>query len=187
MKERPEIRKRTMENFVVAFWKLYEHKPLYKISIRELSDTAGYNRSTFYDYFSDIDALLAYAEDLLLVSLTECLEKTVQNNTAQETLKNAAVFFDRYGYYLGILFGPKGDPAFSEKYKTAIRPMIIEQLDIHADNSNIELISEYVLGAIVSSLLYWQKHQSYPAAELAAIIHTMMTSGIYALISGKPD
>ena len=34
--------------FLTAFWKLYEKKELEKISIRELCQTAGYNRTTFY-------------------------------------------------------------------------------------------------------------------------------------------
>ncbi len=38
-------------------------KPIEKISIRELTDTAGYNRTTFYNYFSDIYDVLDYIEN----------------------------------------------------------------------------------------------------------------------------
>lgn len=44
----------TEQEFITAFWKLYDILPIEKISIQRLCRTAGYNRSTFYNHFTDI-------------------------------------------------------------------------------------------------------------------------------------
>ncbi len=49
-----------------AFITLYQEKPIEKISVRELTDAAGYNRATFYIYDKDIYDLLKSIESRLL-------------------------------------------------------------------------------------------------------------------------
>jgi AcrR family transcriptional regulator len=66
MHRQPQIQERTKENLAEALFQLYETKPLYRISIRELTERAGYHRSTFYLYFRNIDELLHFAEDHLI-------------------------------------------------------------------------------------------------------------------------
>lgn len=57
--------------FLTAFWKLYEKKELEKISIRELCQTAGYNRTTFYVYYDDIYDLLDKAIESIFLPIRE--------------------------------------------------------------------------------------------------------------------
>ena len=60
------------EDFIIAFWELYQKKRIEKISIRELCEVAGYNRSTFYTYFKDIfDLLDKFVEELILPLINE--------------------------------------------------------------------------------------------------------------------
>jgi len=63
MNKQPEITEQTRKNIIMAFCKLYEEKPIEKISVKEIIALAGYNRSTFYEYFTDIYALLKFIED----------------------------------------------------------------------------------------------------------------------------
>lgn len=63
MKKQPEITGQTRKNIIRAFCRLYEEKPIEKISVKDVIALAGYNRSTFYVYFSDIYALLEYIEN----------------------------------------------------------------------------------------------------------------------------
>ena len=44
----------TREFFMEAFLKALREKPLNKISVKELCQRTGYNRSTFYYYFEDV-------------------------------------------------------------------------------------------------------------------------------------
>lgn len=56
-------RQDTEKDFITAFWKLYADRPKEKISVSMLCDTAGYNRSTFYNHFEDIHDLFEKAVD----------------------------------------------------------------------------------------------------------------------------
>ena len=59
-------KEQTKENLVEAFWTLYKDKPLEKITVKEITDKAGYNRGTFYSYFKDTYEMQKYVRDSLL-------------------------------------------------------------------------------------------------------------------------
>lgn len=63
MKKQPEVTDATREAFVNAFFQLAKTKSINRITIREITSLAGYNRTTFYRYFEDVYALVEYAED----------------------------------------------------------------------------------------------------------------------------
>ena len=46
-----------------AFFTMLEREPMHKISVKELCEIAQINRSTFYDHYSDIYALLDAVEE----------------------------------------------------------------------------------------------------------------------------
>ena len=46
MKKQPHITEQTKNNLRIAFWSLYAQKPIEKISIKEITELAGYNRET---------------------------------------------------------------------------------------------------------------------------------------------
>ena len=50
MKKQPHITEQAKNNLRIAFWSLYAQKPIEKISIKEITELAGYNRGTFYLY-----------------------------------------------------------------------------------------------------------------------------------------
>ncbi|WP_339255351.1 TetR/AcrR family transcriptional regulator [Paenibacillus sp. FSL R5-0713] len=66
MKKQPQITEKTRQKFIVVFCELYSQKPIEKISVQEIANNSGYNRSTFYQYFTDIYALLDAVENDLL-------------------------------------------------------------------------------------------------------------------------
>lgn len=49
-----------------AFWELYKNKSIEKISVREITERAGYNRGTFYLYYKDVYDILEQSEQLLI-------------------------------------------------------------------------------------------------------------------------
>jgi AcrR family transcriptional regulator len=66
MKKQPQITEKTRQTFINVFCELYSQKPIEKISVQEITNKAGYNRSTFYQYFTDIYELLDFVENDLL-------------------------------------------------------------------------------------------------------------------------
>lgn len=186
MNKQPEVRKRTKENLIEAFWKIYSKNMLYKITIKEITEMAGYNRSTFYEYFTDINDLLEYAETKLIDEMIEYLENTIKNLDSKEVIVKAAKAYEHYGYYLSILLGSKGDPAFAGKYKRAIKPLLLKELNMNEDDPSADILCEYSLGAIISCIIYWyDNNKQFPAEQLASLLHTLLTKGIVTMLKNN--
>ncbi|WP_339308302.1 TetR/AcrR family transcriptional regulator [Paenibacillus sp. FSL R5-0519] len=87
MKKQPQITEKTRQKFIEVFCGLYSQKPIEKISVQEIANNSGYNRSTFYQYFTDIYALLdAVENDLLNDIKKELANKELSMHTVQESL-----------------------------------------------------------------------------------------------------
>ncbi len=63
MNKQPEITDATREALVNAFFQLARKNNITQITVREIINSAGYSRATFYRYFKDVFALVEYAED----------------------------------------------------------------------------------------------------------------------------
>mgnify|MGYP002917598254 FL=1 len=57
-----------------AFMDLLKQKPIQSISIRELCETAGINRGTFYTHYADIYDLMQRIEEEMLADFEKALE-----------------------------------------------------------------------------------------------------------------
>ena len=71
MRKQPQITAQTRENLIEAFWSLYCENRIETITVKEISNRAGYNRGTFYEYFSDVYDVLGEIEKSLIPSLDE--------------------------------------------------------------------------------------------------------------------
>ena len=67
-----QMREYTRQAIMEAFWTLYREKPIERISVKEITELAGYNRSTFYEYFTDTYSVLEAIEEELLDYAREC-------------------------------------------------------------------------------------------------------------------
>lgn len=84
MNKQPEVTDATREALVDAFFKAARKKNIDQITIKEITDLAGYNRTTFYRYFVDVYALVEYAEDEFLKSTKKALDEQFSGNNFGE-------------------------------------------------------------------------------------------------------
>lgn len=82
MNKQPEITDATREAILTAFFQLAKIKGIRQITIREITNLAGYNRTTFYRYFEDIYALIEYAEDDFFRNTQNALREQFRENAA---------------------------------------------------------------------------------------------------------
>ena len=138
MNKQPEVTKQTMENLENAFWKIYAQKGIDKIAVKEITDTAGYNRGTFYLYYKDIYHMLDKIEMRILEDMTNehpgkfnhGKEQECCNEDTVELIDKISETYNKYKKYLDVLFGEHGDPGFIEKWKTQmkadLRPKLVD-------------------------------------------------------------
>jgi AcrR family transcriptional regulator len=168
-----------------AFWALYKKHAIENISVRDITELAGYNRSTFYEYFTDVYDLLNQIEQKLIERFVMELIKNVSNPESAETINRMACVFDEYGQYLSVLLGAKGDPAFAVKIKEALKPRLMQTAGL-SDNFDTQLLYEFTIGAMLSALTYWyNKGTPIPPSEFATSIRSILMRGSLAMIREK--
>ena len=94
MKKQPHITEQTKNNQRSAFWSLYAQKPIEKISIKEITELAGYNRGTFYLYYNDVYDLLHQIEEEILGKITDVLNDSLEKNDTFDLSGQMGILLD---------------------------------------------------------------------------------------------
>ncbi len=156
MRKQPEITDKTRQTFVNVFCDLYSRKPIEKISIQEIAKQSGYNRSTFYQYFTDIYELLDYVEERILHSINEEMAdikfSTHTFQDALECLKNVEDIA-----MLKALLGDYGSVRFVERLKREI-PFERLIVNFQADDVLTPYLIEFYISTLISMFRLWVRN-----------------------------
>lgn len=168
-----EVSARTRQNLMDAFWELYCEKRIEKITVREITAKAGYNRGTFYEYFLDVYDVLEQIEKSLLPSLEDIPPIAPCKNEPPMPIDSLIKLYSKSSKYYAVLLGDKGDPAFAGKMKNEIKSKLMEQ--VQADSKEmieIDYTLEYMLSAMIGILTYWFKNNGNISQEdLVALMY----------------
>ncbi len=186
MKKQPEITDRTRQKFVDAFWTLAKKKPVSKIAVSELTRLAGYNRSTFYEYFLDIDDLLSYIEDKLI----EKVKASAQDSLSDD--KSSASFFtmvfSAMNEEIYILLGPNGDSSFLPRARTELIPLASQFLPCPSDLENFDYLVAFVNSAMFGLLEHWhEKNKNISPEEISELMQRLVYGGIRGYIGRESE
>jgi len=191
MGKQSESKNITKENLMATFWSLYQKKTIEKITVREVAQLAGYNRSTFYDYFIDIYDILDQLQDALLDYIHVAVSKYKSEGFNQEIIEYITNTFSAKGEYFSVFLGENRDPNFPGKMKNVIRPIFYEVWGLNEDDIQASLVFEFAISAIIGVLSYWYKtERNMPYEKLLAITKSMMANGVFTelqKISNRPD
>ena len=182
MKKQPEITENTKQTFVNNFCELYSKKPIEKISIQEIANLSGYNRSTFYQYFADIYDLLDYVEtDLLSYIKGELVKKEESADTVQDMLH----CFEKDSHILALnaLFGDYGSTRFLERLKREI-PIDKWELNLPEGSITTPYLVEFYMSTAISLFRFWIRQQKdLTRDELFELVHNLYTGGVSSIIN----
>jgi len=151
MNKQSQITDATREAFVTAFFLLAENKNIYSITIREITETAGYNRTTFYRYFQDVFALIEYAEDEFI---NDMLNSTLPvlgegNELNEEFFRVYLSKFYEHRDRLSVLFGDQNRAHFIQR----IQEQTSNRLNLHiADTPENKVVMYIYLTGIFSAM-----------------------------------
>ena len=173
--------------FLTAFWKLYEKKELEKISIRELCQTAGYNRTTFYVYYDDIYDLLDKAIESIFLPIREEIIRRIDFSRALQVSAFGEIFLQalrKEDTHIELLFKRHHYLLLGEKLKKEWMALLREKY------SGREL--EYQLSAVMGVIKYWlQTGKKLPQQELVRRIYRISENGVFSIVreelGGKSD
>ncbi len=181
MKKNPAITAQTKQNLLDAFWELYCTKRIEKITIKEITTRAGYNRSTFYEYFTDVYDVLEQLENTLIAKLQELPLQQLSSPDDPFPFEALVSMYSHHSKYLVVLLGDHGDPAFQGRVKASMKPMIKATLVARGAKDDFELdyTLEYALSAMIGILSYWFNQENPPSIEkLMELLTDLSSEGV---------
>ncbi|MDK2967557.1 TetR/AcrR family transcriptional regulator [Lacrimispora sp.] len=179
MKKQPEITKQTKQNLADAFWQIYCKKRIEKITVKDITEKAGYNRSTFYEYYTDVYDVLEQIESSVLPDI-EKHKKIAHIKSIHFPIRHLVEVFNKNKQYLIVLLGKNGDPAFRDKmkntYKDLVRPIL---QSTETDDYTLEYGLEYAMSAIIGMITYCFTTEEHPDIErMAELLSSFMSHGV---------
>lgn len=188
----------TKQEFITAFWKLYERKPIEKISISQLCQTAGYNRATFYNHFENIYDLLNKSVKSLLIPVknsvpsAQHLYALLQQNLIGEIL---FACFRQQNKYIELLFKRRDYYVLGKQVKKEFLAHIFQKTGGEPENpenlESIEILLEYQIAAVLGVINYWyQTGKTISQQDLLQRIYDVSTKGFVNSLKdelGKAD
>ena len=174
MHKQPKVTEQTRANLTQAFWSLYLERPIEKITVREITERAGYNRATFYLYFRDVYDLFEQLEEDILAKVRALVE---QRLLAGDTLD----FSQHMGLIIGLAqqfdgFLPRllaSDPSFGDKLKVIIAPLLDRFILPATGLSEPEqdVLREFYLSGLLAAINTWMNEaHDIPIARLIELI-----------------
>ena len=188
MKKQPEVTAQTRQNLVDAFWALYCEKRIEKITVKEITQKAGYNRGTFYEYFTDVYDVLEKLEEALIPAIHELPPISIANENAGMPLDMFMALYEENSKYYSVLLGDNGDPAFASKLKNSTKPVIKEAFfgKYNIDPIEFDFILEFVLSAMIGIMSYWfREDKILPAEDLVSLMYDLMENGVMKRIESN--
>lgn len=101
-KEDARVRK-TKQAIVSALNTLLETRTINEISVQEISTVAGINKTTFYNYYTDVNKLVKTIEDQVYADIVVYVER-VQATDPIEIMASMFEYFDEHADYVTLLF-----------------------------------------------------------------------------------
>jgi AcrR family transcriptional regulator len=177
MNKQPAITEQTKQNLMDAFWSFYSKKRIEQITVKEITEKAGYNRGTFYEYFSDVYDVLEQIENALIPGADEL--PPIDNPASDIGIIQLDMFmklYEKNNSYYAVLLGENGDPAFANKLKKAVKPIIRDSFRLRdISPTETDYILEYILSAMIGIMGYWfNENKSLPAERLISLIYDLM-------------
>lgn len=151
----------TKDDIREAFWKLYKTKDISKIKVSEVVEVAGYNRSTFYAYYTDVYAILEEIEE----SVFRAFQDFKPSKSMEDVSREINDVYKTEGEYLAVLISENGDPQFIRKLINYLYPILKEELKISDDDLMFKYKLEYQISGLLSTMSLWFRNGQDTAPE----------------------
>ena len=178
MNKQPAVTEATRQRFIDVFCELYRSRPIARITVKEISERAGYNRSTFYQYFSDVYAIEETIENAFIQRFFSLYASTMPIDLNTRTLSSD--FFKRYTRFLEenldmamLLFCNPHNNHFASRLKDKAQPLMMNLLKIPADNHPARYACDFYLSGIIAVVKRWLSHP-----------HELSVDDLYQLVKG---
>ena len=116
----------------VAFLGLLEKKDIQYITVKEICEAAGVNRSTFYLHYTDIYTMLETIENDLICQVQTAIQEypldPVHKDSSYPFISRMFAILDENRDICASLLGPNGDMNFVSRVEILLADTVLEKL-----------------------------------------------------------
>ena len=178
------------EAILGAFFKLVKEKKPDRITVSDITKTAGIARSTFYNHYQDVPSLIAAVEDKTIHDVFSMMENFQPKND-RDICSSYFLTLCRYTmenpFLSGLLSTPHGNDLF-EKMLTMFHHYVTETTSNSRPDRHTKEEVSYVItcaiGSTIGVLHKWSRDNFNLAPEVIAdILSEIFLSGMLPLLS----
>ena len=174
----------TKEMFHRAMFSLLKNKPVSKISIKELCETAGLNRGTFYLHYEVPLDVLKEIENQFIEENIQYFDSYWQEERQVGHMQRLFSCVFQNQERCRILMGENGDPQFMTSLKCLVKSGIIDEWKKEFPSYErriLEFLFEYVFTGSMQLILNWiDDNEGLPVQDLAQRLDRL---GHYSLVA----
>ena len=175
----------TKKRLYESLMKLVGKKPLNQVTVKELTDDADVNRSTFYFHYQDVNSMVLEMEGKFLQDFSVALAALEQKS--HDFIAILVRCLENHRDLCKLLLGSNGDMSFVEKMKAIVaekcskiwKDAVPELTDVEAS-----AMDTFLIGGVMSTLQAWVLSESrVPAKEITEILNRLIFDGICPVIA----
>lgn len=181
-KELRSLKRRTLTKRLIreAMLELLKTKGIQEVTVRELCDAAGVNRTTFYNHYCGTYDVLAEIEKEFLAQLSGVDSILGQGDGLERHIEALCLKLKQNAETALVLLANNIDPGFSSKLlKTHGCSEIGQKVGSEYSPEEIELLTEFVSGGAYSMVCQWLEGGCRQSPhQIASLLTSVIQHGI---------
>lgn len=185
-KKNPAKTQATRKAIMDSYWKLFEQDQTSRISVSAIVSDAHINRSTFYEYFQNVDEVRSTIENEILTYLKEKAALILSDKNAWEEPEKVAIeILHEKGRYISLLYSCQAGSSFVAQVKSQLETLLIGTLKptTNLDTYRIEFV---LSGMLATYTLWFKRKMDIPLESLAQQLKIMIRDAL-ELSDDVPD
>lgn len=162
---------RTRRSLREALFSLARERPLEQISVSDIAERAGVNRSTYYQHYTDKDTLLAEALDATLEDTIDAEDELSEDSGQRILLSYLRHVADHAELYRALL-GAQGSAAVQVRMQQRVQAILQDAYEregaAFAPGLPPRVAAAALAGSGVAVIRAWLESEPMPEVDVAA-------------------
>ncbi len=169
-----------------SFLELYAQNGISGVTVGAITKKAGYNRCTFYNYYTDVAEMLEEIENSVLTEIRERLSaQELQSTSINDTFEQFLSFFEAYGNTIYVLLSRSADSGFRSRFKESAFAIYRKAFAGKMEEVQVDYLVTYVSSAGLGLIEHWyETGKKSPPDEFLRTVQTLLSTGIMGYMQG---
>ncbi len=159
--------------------------PIGEITVKELTEDADVNRSTFYFHYQDVKSLLSEMENEFFNDFSSTLDAF--EHKPYDSILIFTKCLEAHMELCRIVLGENGDLDFLENLRNIIEKRISsiwKTVVPELSDEDLEVLDSFLIGGVLFTVQRWVREEPRQSAEtLAAVLNSLIIDGICPVVA----